>query len=61
MCFFNFIVEQQWFEEIQHCFLLLGHIFLPCYADLGVTDKVEKENSLCFHTTRLDKLHKMLP
>jgi hypothetical protein len=33
MSLFIFMVEQQWFEEIEHHFLVPGHTFLPCDAD----------------------------
>jgi hypothetical protein len=59
MSHFTFMVEQQWFEEIEHHLLVLGNTFLPCDADFGVTEKLKRKTQ-CFHTTRLDRPYKML-
>jgi hypothetical protein len=44
------MVEQQWFQERENGFLVLGKAYtsLPCEADCGVTEKLKRQTEYVF-------------
>jgi hypothetical protein len=42
------MIDCGWFEEIEHKFLVTGHTFLPCDADLGVIEKLKRKPQVVY-------------